>query len=165
MTGLPIWLWLAMAITGLLILIKSVSLLYHRRILGKTGTAQSRQKKTAFHANKVSRSNARETGPMVYFAKDGHEQTDKIDHEQIDNEYQFNYKVVGGSWQAYILKTPSFGQRDSSYMMTYRFYDQANAAACISWDKPVASLKVMQAISRVWADGMQRYITTGERFG
>lgn len=96
-----------------------------------------------------------ETGVMVYFANDNHNQRDK--------EYRFNYKKVSGSWRAYIIKMPSLGNRDSSGAVTHRLYDNGNPYVC--WDSPVATLRDMQAISKVWADSIQEYIATGKRFG
>ena len=95
-----------------------------------------------------------ETGPMVYFANDRHGRRDK--------EYQFNYKIVGGSWRAYILRMPNIGNRDSSGAVTHRLYDNGRPYVC--WDTPVNSLKDMQTISRVWADNVQEYIATGRIF-
>ena len=95
-----------------------------------------------------------ETGPMVYFANDR--------HGRRDREYQFNYKKVNGEWRAYILRMPSLGSRSSGSSDTHRLYDNGKAYIC--WDRPVRSLKGVQAISRVWADNIQEYISTG-RFG
>ena len=102
-----------------------------------------------------SMSSANETGPMIYYANDRHGRSDK--------EYCFNYKYVGNSWRAYILRMPSLGRRESSGMVTHRLYDGSRPYVC--WDSPVKSLKDMQTISRVWADNIQEYIATGKRFG
>lgn len=99
--------------------------------------------------------NANETGPMIYYANDRHGRRDK--------EYRFNYKYVGNSWRAYILRMPSLGGRESSGVVTHRLYDGSRPYVC--WDSPVKSLKDMQTISRVWADNIQEYIVTGKRFG
>ena len=101
------------------------------------------------------RTGTNETGLMVYYANDHHGRRDK--------EYQFNYKKVGGSWRAYILRMPSLGIRDSSGAVTHRLYDNGRPYVC--WDRSVNSLKDMQTISRVWADNIQEYIATGKRFG
>lgn len=112
---------------------------------GSSGVSQSISQNNRFS----------ETGPMVYFANDRHGRRDK--------EYQFNYKIVGGSWRAYILRMPNLGNRDSSGAVTHRLYDNGRPYVC--WDTPVNSLKDMQTISRVWADNVQEYIATGRRFG
>lgn len=96
-----------------------------------------------------------ETGTIIYYANDRHNQRDK--------EYRFNYKKVGGSWRAYILRMPSLGSRDSSGAVTHRLYDNGRPYVC--WDSDVNTLKDMQTISRVWADSIQEYIATGKRFG
>ena len=97
-----------------------------------------------------------ETGSMVYFANDRHAQADK--------EYRFNYKLVGGSWRAYILRMPDLRGRDARSIPTHRLWDEENRPY-ICWDTRVATLKDMQNISRVWADSIQEYIATGKRFG
>lgn len=102
-----------------------------------------------------SRTGANETGPMIYYANDH--------HGQLDKEYRFNYKYVGNSWRAYILRMPSLGRRESSGLVTHRLYDGSRPYVC--WNSPVKSLKDMQTISRVWADNIQEYIATGKRFG
>lgn len=96
-----------------------------------------------------------ETGTIIYYANDCHNQRDK--------EYRFNYKKVGDSWRAYILRMPSLGGRDSSGAITHRLYDNDGTYVC--WDSDVNTLKDMQTISRVWADSIQEYIATGKRFG
>lgn len=96
-----------------------------------------------------------ETGPMIYYANDP--------HGREDREYRFNYKLVSGSWRAYILKMPSLGGRESGGAVTHRLFDGGNPYVC--WDSPVKTLEDMQTISRVWADHIQEYIATGKQFG
>jgi hypothetical protein len=96
-----------------------------------------------------------ETGPIIYYANDHHDCRDK--------EYQFNYKKVGDSWRAYILRMPSLCGRDGNGSVTHRLYDGNSPYVC--WDSPVETLKDMQTISKVWADSIQEYIATGKRFG
>lgn len=99
-----------------------------------------------------------ETGPMIYFANDP--------HGQGDREYRFNYKLVNGSWRAYILKMPSLRGRDAGGVVTHRLFENGNPNVCwVCWDSPVRTLEDMQTISRVWADHIQEYIATGKRFG
>ena len=95
------------------------------------------------------------TGPIIYYANDHHDCRDK--------EYQFNYKKVGDSWRAYILRMPSLCGRDGNGSVTHRLYDGNSPYVC--WDSPVETLKDMQTISKVWADSIQEYIATGKRFG
>lgn len=96
-----------------------------------------------------------ETGPMVYFADDRHGRSDR--------EYRFNYKIVNGSWRAYILRMPNLCGRDAGGMATHRLFDNGHPYVC--WDSRVRTLKEMQTISRVWANNIQEYIATGKRFG
>lgn len=93
-----------------------------------------------------------ETGPMVYFANDRHGRTDR--------EYQFNYKRVGNSWRAYILRIPNLEGRGSG--APHQLHDGDGMYIC--WDKPVNNLKDMQNISRAWADNVQDYLVTGRWF-
>lgn len=102
----------------------------------------------------ASRENITETGPMIYFANDGHGRSDK--------EYRFNYKNVSGGWRAYILRMPNLGTRSSDSAIIHRLHD--NDGYYICWDRQVNSLKDMQTISRRWADSIQEYLSTG-RFG
>ena len=95
---------------------------------------------------------ATETGTMVYFANDR--------HGQIDREYRFKYKKVGNGWRAYILRTPSFGVRNTGSGIIHRLTDN-NGQFYICWDRQVDTLKDMQTISRHWADSIQEYIATG----
>lgn len=98
--------------------------------------------------------NTMETGPMIYFANERYGRNDK--------EYRFNYKKVGGTWRAYILRMPSLGGRDTGSAVIHRLQD--NGGYYICWDREVNTLKDMQNISRHWADSIQEYIHTG-RFG
>jgi hypothetical protein len=92
---------------------------------------------------------------MVYFADDPHGSNDR--------EYRFNYRKVNNSWRAYILRMPDLRGRDASSMVTHRLSDDGGAYIC--WNSDVRTLKDMQAISRVWANSIQEYISTGKRFG
>ena len=53
--------------------------------------------------------------------------------------------------------------RDAGGMATHRLFDNGHPYVC--WDSKVRILKEMQTISRVWANSIQEYIATGERFG
>ena len=99
--------------------------------------------------------NTNETGPVVYFANDSFGNSDR--------EYRFNYKKIGNSWRAYILRMPSLGGRNSEYAVTHRLNDRNGNYVC--WDSQVNTLKDMQTISKVWADSIQEYIATGKTFG
>ena len=98
-----------------------------------------------------------ETGPMIYYANvpRGRRASDK--------EFRFNYRKVGGSWRAYIVRMPSLGGRSDGLAATHRHIDNGHYYIC--WDTPVSTLQDMQNISRAWGDGILKYILTGERFG
>ncbi len=97
-----------------------------------------------------------ESGPVIYYANDNHNSRDK--------EYRFNYKNIGGNYRAYILRTPSFGNRDQSGVVTHRLWDDENKPY-VCWDTNIKTLRDMQNVSRAWADNIQEYIATGRRFG
>ena len=107
------------------------------------------------HLAPASLENITETGPMIYFANDRHGNNDK--------EYRFNYKKVGDSWKAYILRTPSIVGRSADGSTTHRIHDDNGYYVC--WNCPIKTLKDAQNISRVWADSIQEYIATGKKFG
>lgn len=94
-----------------------------------------------------------ETGEMVYLANS---------NWPGDREYHFNYKKQGNAWRAYILQMPDLQGRspDGNTIHTLG----GSGARYICWDRPVETLEGMQAISRRWADNVQKYIHTG-RFG
>ena len=98
--------------------------------------------------------NSNSTG-VVYYAT-----TNK---RKVDNLYRFDYKKVGSSWRAYILRMPPLNGRDGSGTVTHRLYDGSQAYVC--WNKDIGTKKGAQDVSRVWADNIQQYIETGRRFG
>lgn len=102
----------------------------------------------------ASRDNITETGLMIYYANDRHNQDDK--------EYRFNYKKVGSGWRAYIVRMPSLGARSYDSTRIHRLHDSNGYYIC--WNRQVNTLKDMQTISRRWADSIQEYKATG-RFG
>lgn len=94
-------------------------------------------------------------GPITYFTPNK--------YGVSDNCYRFEYIKQDGAWRAYILRMPDLGNRDPGGGITHRLYDSGRPYIC--WDRSVKSLKDIMAISRVWADRIQNYIATGERFG
>ncbi|MBQ8642511.1 MAG: hypothetical protein IJ480_09875 [Clostridia bacterium] len=103
----------------------------------------------------TSQSYAAEVGPVVYYAN--------TDNHSADNEFQFHYKKVNGSWRAYIIRMPSLNGRSDESHIIHRYIDNDSYYVC--WDRPVNSLVDMQNVSRVWADHITEYIATGKRFG
>ena len=146
---------------GIIVLILIITTMIKIIMLAGQYSNTERNRTTGYQSNLPARRNrtgntgATETGPMIYYANDRHGSRDK--------EYQFNYKRVGGSWRAYILRMPDLGNRESGGHVTHRLYDNGRPYVC--WDRPVNTLKDMQTISKVWADNIQEYIATGRRFG
>ena len=100
-----------------------------------------------------------ETEEMIYFADDplGREQTDRA-----QCTYRFVYKKVNGCYRAYITQMPNLNGRSDSCVATHRNMDGNQYFVC--WDTPIHDLSDMQSVSIVWANNLQRYIVTGQRF-
>lgn len=155
MEGINGWTGLIMLVIVVVSLVKIVSLILNgRNIRGETHVTGN-QRRVITNTGNTAHRKLTETGPMIYYANDR--------HGRRDREYRFNYKKVGGSWRAYILRMPDLRGRDASGTVTHRLYDNGHPYVC--WDSAVNSLKDMQTISRVWADNIQEYIATGKRFG
>lgn len=95
-------------------------------------------------------------GPMVYYATNA--------YGLNDSEYRFKYVKVGNAWRAYIKKMPDLRGRDSNGHTTHRYWDDNNQPY-VCWDTPIMKLSEMQAVSKLWADNIQKYIATGQTFG
>lgn len=139
----------------LCLFISSIQILKHLWTL-LCASVRSRRTGGAAHftSSKASRPQA-QTGSVLYCAPNKYGLSDNI--------YRFKYVRQNGSWRAYILRMPDLRGRDPSGSITHRLYDSGRPYIC--WDRPVMSLKDMKAISHVWADRIQNYIATGERFG
>ena len=141
-----------LAIIGIVAVCKITYQVYQN----KSNHTENHQSGTATTISTSQLISQNETGPMVYYANNP--------HGRKDCEYRFNYKKVGNTWRAYILRMPSLCGRDSDLHKTHRFTD-GHGTYWVCWDTPVNSLKDMQAISRVWANSVQEYIATGKLFG
>lgn len=148
------WTWIIILIIAVVAVVKVITLIRHNNNLNRSLT-NGNQRIISANITTAPRNEITETGPMIYYANDHHGRNDK--------EYHFNYKKVGGSWRAYILRMPSLNNRDTSGVVTHRLHDNEGSYVC--WDCSVNSLKDMQTISKVWADNIQEYIATGKRFG
>lgn len=156
--GMTVFIIMAIVVTAL---VKVVSLLndnynatHNQPTRSRTPPSASTSRPAA-NPGPLRRTAAVETGPMIYFANDH--------HGRRDREYRFNYKKVGNSWRAYILRTPSLEGRAPDAAITHKLYDNGKPYVC--WNCDVATLKEMQTISKFWADNIQEYIATGKRFG
>ena len=149
------WVYVILIVIGLTAVCKIAYMLFKKSQVESAPVATQTQ-------NCSTDRNSNETGVMVYYANDRHGRSDR--------EYRFNYKRVYDSnlqkytWRAYIIKMPSLCGRDPNLHKTHRFTN-GNGQYWVCWDSAVASLKDMQAISRVWADSIQEYIATGKLFG
>lgn len=162
MEGSYVWLWTVLSIIGIATAIRVIILVLHGRNHAARTSRSADQGTAPAHLSASPRTGTTETGPMVYYANSRHGRCDK--------EYRFNYKQVYDSqfgkitWRAYILRMPSLRGRNSDAHTTHRWHD-SNNNYWVCWDRPVNSLKEIQAISRAWADHIQEYIATGKRFG
>lgn len=122
--------------------------LRQRRTRGAGANRRGRQPSRQPAANVVR------TEPIVYFASDA--------CGLPSSEYRFEYQKVQGSWRAYILKMPPLNGRSGAGSVTHRLTDGNRHFVC--WDRPLRTLEDCQNVSRAWADKLQKYIATGERF-
>ena len=108
------------------------------------------------NTNSNNRVKTREIGPMVYYASKS--------YGLSDSEYRFLFVKKEDSWRAYIKKMPNLQGRDASGLVTHRLWDENNKAF-VCWNTPILNLSEIQSVSKLWADKIQKYISTGEQFG
>lgn len=97
-------------------------------------------------------------GPVIYYANNPHNWHDRL--------FRFTYRYVpdAQTWRAYIDRMPDLNGRSGDLHITHRFTD-SNGTYWVCWDTPIANLKDMQTVSKLWADNLLRYIATGQSFG
>ncbi len=79
------------------------------------------------------------------------------------NVYEFSFeKQADGSYRAYIISQPPYGNRDSNSLLTHRLADGTRNYVC--WDKPLLSREEAKKIAAGWAKRTDRYILTGQPF-
>ena len=93
-------------------------------------------------------------GPVNYYAN--------RKHNQQDNWFQFEYKLVNGVWLAYILRMPNLNGRSEDGHSTHRYGKDGRFWVC--YDPQPKTLKEAQIISKAWADRELEYIATGVLF-
>jgi len=71
-------------------------------------------------------------------------------------------KQADGSWRAYILEHPPYGERASDAHTTHRLSDGGRKYVC--WSSPLQSLEQAEHVAKAWAEATQGYIRTGARF-
>ena len=77
--------------------------------------------------------------------------------------YHFRYVKDGSAWRAYVISHPPWRGRNADPATVHLLSSPRGKYVC--WNKPVKTLQGMVAISSTWADNIQKYIATGERFG
>lgn len=80
-----------------------------------------------------------------------------------DGKYVFKFEKKSGSWRAYIEQMPSLNGRDASASVTHRLTDGARQYVCIQGN--VSTKDKMKSYAKTWANHIQKYIKTGQRFG
>jgi hypothetical protein len=78
--------------------------------------------------------------------------------------FQFRYSYVDSSWRAYIISSPSYGNRSTSLHSTHRYYDNNKNLYYVCWTASLTRLSDIEEVSRVWARETAKYIDTGETF-
>lgn len=79
------------------------------------------------------------------------------------NLYEFSFeRQEDGTYRAYIVDQPSYGNRDAKSTTTHRLIDGNRHYVC--WDTPLKSLEEAKKVAAAWADRTDRYILTGKRF-
>jgi hypothetical protein len=78
--------------------------------------------------------------------------------------FQFKYSYVALSWRAYIISSPSYGNRPTDLHYTHRHYDNSKNLYYVCWTVKLSRLSEIEEVSRVWARETAKYIETGERF-
>jgi len=76
----------------------------------------------------------------------------------------FRYTYVGSSWRAYILSSPSYGNRSTGLHDTHRYFDNDKNLYYVCWTVALKRLEEIIEVSRVWARETAKYIDTGESF-
>ena len=127
-----------------------------RRVSSNRTTAASAQG-TGRNISKISRSDR----PNARF------QTYQPDGEFSTKEFRFDFEYVAqtdGTVRAYIIKAPSYGNRDDGPHKTHRFYDSQRDLHYICYDPMPRNQPDALQVSAKWADHTLHYIHYGTRF-
>ena len=77
-----------------------------------------------------------------------------------DGKYVFELKKVNDGWRAYIVRTPSLGDRNASAAIIHQLSDSGRKYVCFVGNVPTK--EKMITLAKMWARGLQNYIETGE---
>lgn len=80
---------------------------------------------------------------------------------ESQRRYIFDICKAYDGYRAYIVQSPSYGERDTDGHSTHRFYD---GRYYICWDRPIESYDGMVAVAKLWSDCSQKYIEKGTKF-
>ena len=78
--------------------------------------------------------------------------------------FTFRYSYIDSAWRAYIISSPSYGNKSTDLHNTHRYYDNNRNLYYVCWTVSLKRLEDMIEVSRVWARETAKYIDTGERF-
>lgn len=79
-------------------------------------------------------------------------------------DYGFSFERQGDdTWLVYIVSQPSYRGRATDTYSTHRLSD-SDGRKYICWSSPIESYEDAKKIAKLWAEGTQKYIKTGEKF-
>lgn len=85
-----------------------------------------------------------------------------------DRVFEFEYSYVyddlqrSNTWRAYIRSMPELTGVDSSVLATKRATD-GSGRYWIQWDTPIATMRDMRYVSRIWASHLVKSMPAGSR--
>ena len=79
------------------------------------------------------------------------------------NLYEFSFEAqTDGTYRAYIVNQPDYGQKDSRSSVVHRLQDGERFYVC--WQPAAASREEAKAVAGLWATYTDRYILKGLPF-
>ena len=78
-------------------------------------------------------------------------------------DYLFSFeKQTDGTWMAFILNQPSYGDRETDNHSTHRLQEDDRDYVC--WTDPLETQEQARTVAALWADATQNYIKNGTKF-
>ena len=77
-----------------------------------------------------------------------------------DGKYVFELKKVRDCWRAYIVRTPPIVGRDTAATIVHQLSDSGRKYVCIMGNVPTKERMI--GLAKMWANGLQNYIVTGQ---
>jgi len=73
-------------------------------------------------------------------------------------DYVFDFVQLPGTWRAYIVWQPPYGNRATGAHETHRLHD---GRPYVCWDRPIATEAQLRQVAALWAEATQHYIAVG----